>query len=139
MRRMVSSRLPCGAPQARVAMGSQLVRCRPRLCSRSSLLAVEALGRVVAEASELVELWDETADGPNWRQSISCIRAVLAPGPVPQEDPLCDVCTAGAGRMSVVDSVLCGRAGGCGWCAWLRRAACCPRRGACGLTCGWRV
>ncbi|MFF1762478.1 DUF4259 domain-containing protein [Streptomyces sp. NPDC058266] len=103
------------------------------------LLAVEALGRVVAEASELVELWDETADGPNWRQSISCIRAVLAAGPVPQEDPLFDVCTAGAGRTSVVDSVLCGRAGGCGWCAWLRRAACCPRRGACGLTCGWRV
>ncbi|MEU8489546.1 DUF4259 domain-containing protein [Streptomyces sp. NPDC048641] len=55
------------------------------------LLAVEALGRVVAGASELAELWDETADDPKWRQSISCIRAVLAPGPAPQEYPLFDL------------------------------------------------
>ncbi|MEU4119078.1 DUF4259 domain-containing protein [Kitasatospora sp. NPDC028055] len=41
-------------------------------------LAVEALDRVVAEESELADLWDETVDGPKWRQTISRIRAVLA-------------------------------------------------------------
>ncbi|MEU9382033.1 DUF4259 domain-containing protein [Streptomyces sp. NPDC048279] len=50
--------------------------------------AVEALDRVIAEASELAELWDETPDGPKWRRNISRIRAVLAPGPAPQENPL---------------------------------------------------
>ncbi|MFD8217623.1 DUF4259 domain-containing protein [Streptomyces sp. NPDC059697] len=54
-------------------------------------LAVEALDRVVAEASELAELWDETPDGPKWRQSISRIRAVLAPEPAPRENPLFDL------------------------------------------------
>ncbi|MEU8653707.1 DUF4259 domain-containing protein [Streptomyces sp. NPDC048737] len=54
-------------------------------------LAVQALDRVVAEASELAELWDETPDGPTWRQSISRIRAVLAPEPVPQKNPLSDL------------------------------------------------
>ncbi|MEF2529756.1 MULTISPECIES: DUF4259 domain-containing protein [Streptomyces] len=37
-------------------------------------LAVEALDRVVAEASELAELWDETPEGPRWRQNISSRR-----------------------------------------------------------------
>ncbi|MEU2632897.1 DUF4259 domain-containing protein [Kitasatospora sp. NPDC007106] len=54
-------------------------------------LAVEALDRVVAEESELADLWDETVDGPKWRQAISRIRAVLAPEPEPQEDPLFDL------------------------------------------------
>ncbi|MFE3165295.1 DUF4259 domain-containing protein [Streptomyces sp. NPDC059224] len=53
--------------------------------------AVEALDRVIAEASELAELWDETPDGPKWRRNISRIRAVLAPGPAPQENPLFDL------------------------------------------------
>ncbi|WP_437087039.1 DUF4259 domain-containing protein [Streptomyces sp. enrichment culture] len=50
-------------------------------------LAVEALDRVVAEASEL---WDETPEGPRWRQNIRSLRAVLAPEPEPQEDLLLD-------------------------------------------------
>ncbi|MGW9398666.1 DUF4259 domain-containing protein [Streptomyces sp. NPDC055642] len=54
-------------------------------------LAVEALDRVVAEASELAELWDETPDGPRWRQNIRSLRAVLAPEPEPQEDLLFDL------------------------------------------------
>ncbi|MFF2147462.1 DUF4259 domain-containing protein [Kitasatospora sp. NPDC058190] len=54
-------------------------------------LAVEALDRVVAEESELADLWDETMDGPKWRQTISRIRAILAPVPEPQEDPLFDL------------------------------------------------
>ncbi|MGW2081797.1 DUF4259 domain-containing protein [Streptomyces sp. NPDC001939] len=51
-------------------------------------LAEAALDRVVAESSELAELSDETPDGPRWRQNISSLRAVLAPGPEPQEDLL---------------------------------------------------
>lgn len=54
-------------------------------------LAVEALDRVVAENSELADLWDETVDGPKWRQTIGRIRAVLAPEPEPQENPLFDL------------------------------------------------
>ncbi|MFD7735608.1 DUF4259 domain-containing protein [Kitasatospora phosalacinea] len=54
-------------------------------------LAVEALDRVVAENSELADLWYEAADGPKWRQTVSRIRAVLAPEPEPQEDPLFDL------------------------------------------------
>jgi hypothetical protein len=54
-------------------------------------LAVEALDRVVAEASELADLWDETADGPKWRQSISRIRTALAPEAAPQVGPRFDL------------------------------------------------
>ncbi|MFF3253931.1 DUF4259 domain-containing protein [Actinacidiphila glaucinigra] len=54
-------------------------------------LAVEALDRVVGEESELAALWDETFDGPKWRQSISRMRAVLAPVPEPQDDLLFDL------------------------------------------------
>ncbi|QNS08371.1 DUF4259 domain-containing protein [Streptomyces xanthii] len=53
-------------------------------------LAVEALDRVVAEESELAELWDETPDGSRWRQTVSGLRAVLAPEPTMQEDSLFD-------------------------------------------------
>ncbi|MFE6056805.1 DUF4259 domain-containing protein [Kitasatospora sp. NPDC056446] len=54
-------------------------------------LAVEALDRVVAENCELAGLWDETADGPERRQAIGRIRAVLAPEPEPREPPLFDL------------------------------------------------
>ncbi|MEV7122198.1 DUF4259 domain-containing protein [Kitasatospora griseola] len=54
-------------------------------------LAVEALDRVVAEASELADLWDETLAGPKWRQTVGCIRAVLTLGPDSQEHPLFDL------------------------------------------------
>ncbi|WP_053643845.1 DUF4259 domain-containing protein [Streptomyces sp. XY431] len=49
-------------------------------------LAVAALDRVVAEESELAELWDETEDGPAWRRAVQELRAVLAPslGPAPE-------------------------------------------------------
>ncbi|WP_436777594.1 DUF4259 domain-containing protein [Yinghuangia sp. YIM S09857] len=51
-------------------------------------LAVDALDRVVAENSELAELWDETVDGPAWRNSVRRLRAVLAPEPERLEEPL---------------------------------------------------
>lgn len=54
-------------------------------------LAVEALDRVIAEESELADLWYETVDGPKWRQTISRIRAVLAPEPEPQDASLFDL------------------------------------------------
>ncbi|MFD0403778.1 DUF4259 domain-containing protein [Kitasatospora sp. NPDC127116] len=54
-------------------------------------LAVEALDRVGAKESELADLWDETVDGPKWRQTISRIRAVLAPEPELQQDPVFDL------------------------------------------------
>ncbi|MFD4641239.1 DUF4259 domain-containing protein [Lentzea sp. NPDC058436] len=40
-------------------------------------LAVQALDRVLAPESELVELWDETEYGPQWRQSVADLKAVL--------------------------------------------------------------
>ncbi|MEU1285417.1 DUF4259 domain-containing protein [Kitasatospora sp. NPDC005856] len=48
-------------------------------------LAVEALDRVVADASELAELWDEAPGGTKWRQDVRRLRAVLAPEPEPQD------------------------------------------------------
>ncbi|MER7195444.1 DUF4259 domain-containing protein [Streptomyces flaveolus] len=47
-------------------------------------LAVDALDRVVAQKSEIAELWDETASGPEWRRGIRRLRAVLASETDPQ-------------------------------------------------------
>ncbi|MEV7773731.1 DUF4259 domain-containing protein [Kitasatospora sp. NPDC086791] len=44
-------------------------------------LAVAALDRVVAEESELAELWDETAEGLAWRRGVRALREVLEPVP----------------------------------------------------------
>ncbi|MGW7088448.1 DUF4259 domain-containing protein [Streptomyces sp. NPDC054871] len=42
--------------------------------------ARQALGRVVSDGSELLELWDES-DGQPWRRSVEALRRVLrAPG-----------------------------------------------------------
>ncbi|MFI7687281.1 hypothetical protein ACIBWG_32075 [Streptomyces griseoaurantiacus] len=46
---------------------------------------------MVAEKSELAELWDETPTGPKWRQSISRLHAVLAPESNSQEEALFDL------------------------------------------------
>ena len=40
-------------------------------------LAVEALDRVVAEKSELAELWGEEGDGGSWRSGVGRLRRVL--------------------------------------------------------------
>ncbi|MFJ6378882.1 DUF4259 domain-containing protein [Kitasatospora sp. NPDC092039] len=50
----------------------------PPLAAELRPLAVQALDRVVAEESELAELWDETAEGPAWREGIRVLRQVLA-------------------------------------------------------------
>ncbi len=44
-------------------------------------LALEALDRVMAEDSELPDLWGETGDGRRWRSGIVRLRAVLDPPP----------------------------------------------------------
>ncbi|WP_327675152.1 DUF4259 domain-containing protein [Kitasatospora sp. NBC_00458] len=51
-------------------------------------LAVDALDRIVSEESELAELWDETDEGPDWRQDIGRLRAVLDPAPAVPDAPL---------------------------------------------------
>ncbi|MFI8459449.1 DUF4259 domain-containing protein [Kitasatospora sp. NPDC085464] len=63
----------------------------PIFASDLQQLAAEALDRVVAEASELADLWDEAFGGPKWRQTISRLRSVVAPEPEPQEDSLFDL------------------------------------------------
>ncbi|MGW3232919.1 DUF4259 domain-containing protein [Kitasatospora sp. NPDC001095] len=54
-------------------------------------LAVEALDRVVAEESELAELWDETESGPAWRRGIRELRDVLDPVPPTIDVPFFDI------------------------------------------------
>ena len=39
--------------------------------------AIAALDRVTGEESEAAELWDESDDGPEWRESIARLRARL--------------------------------------------------------------
>ncbi|MEU1597885.1 DUF4259 domain-containing protein [Streptomyces sp. NPDC005708] len=54
-------------------------------------LAVEALDRVLADESELPELWGETGDGRQWRSSIDRLRAVLDPTMQAHEDALFEI------------------------------------------------
>ncbi|MFF8770638.1 DUF4259 domain-containing protein [Kitasatospora sp. NPDC015120] len=54
-------------------------------------LAVEALDRIVADESELAELWDETEESAAWRRAVKDLRAVLAPEPEPDTEPLFDL------------------------------------------------
>ncbi|MFB7471648.1 DUF4259 domain-containing protein [Kitasatospora sp. NPDC056184] len=44
-------------------------------------LAAEALDRVLADESELAELWDESEDAAAWRRTVADLRAVLVPEP----------------------------------------------------------
>lgn len=85
---LVAAQCPGGEP---VSTGYGPGEALPAFTAGLRPLAVEALDRVVAETSELADLWDEAPDGPKWRQGISRMRAVLAPGPGPQRDPLSDL------------------------------------------------
>ncbi|MFD5461937.1 DUF4259 domain-containing protein [Kitasatospora sp. NPDC127059] len=49
----------------------------PPLPAELRASAVAALGRVLAEESELAESWDETESGPAWRQGVRALRDVL--------------------------------------------------------------
>lgn len=85
---IIAAQYPGGDPISTIYGPSESL---PTFAADLRPLAVEALDRVVAENSELAELWDETADGPTWRQTIRRIRAVLEPEAQRQEDPLFDL------------------------------------------------
>ncbi|MFD5813707.1 DUF4259 domain-containing protein [Streptomyces sp. NPDC127038] len=63
----------------------------PSLPPDLSRLAVEALDRVLADESELSELWGEAEDGSRWRHSICRLRQVLDPTPQAHGDALFEV------------------------------------------------
>ncbi|MFI9777353.1 DUF4259 domain-containing protein [Streptomyces sp. NPDC051956] len=51
-------------------------------------LAINALGSVVSQVSEVAELWDQVPDRLTWRRDILRLRNVLAPPIPPQEEAL---------------------------------------------------
>ena len=63
----------------------------PVFSGRLRVLAVAALDRVLAEQSELADLWAETVDGPRWRHSIGLLREVLDPSPKPHGEPTLEI------------------------------------------------
>lgn len=79
---LVAAQCPGDAPVDTVRRPDQAL---PVFATDLRSLAVEALDRVVAEASELAELWDEAPGGTKWRQDVSRLRSVLAPDPEPQD------------------------------------------------------
>lgn len=50
-----------------VAVGGERLVAKPELVG----LAREALARILAENSEIAELWDDTPAGPDWRRRVS--------------------------------------------------------------------
>ncbi|MGW1886335.1 DUF4259 domain-containing protein [Streptomyces sp. NPDC001970] len=63
----------------------------PELPADLRTLAVDALDRIVAETSELADLWGDAAHGPKWRQGIVRLRDVLDPPVPPQEEALFEI------------------------------------------------
>ncbi|GGX69858.1 DUF4259 domain-containing protein [Streptomyces fructofermentans] len=63
----------------------------PELPAALRTLAVDALDRVVSDASELAELWAEAANGSRWRRDIARLRDVLDPPIPPQEEVLFEI------------------------------------------------
>ncbi|WP_406110576.1 DUF4259 domain-containing protein [Kitasatospora purpeofusca] len=80
---LVASQCPDGAPVTSAYGPDEPL---PVLAADLRPLAVAALDRVVAEESELAELWDEGGEGPAWRRAVRELRdvLVLAPGPAPE-------------------------------------------------------
>ncbi|MFF8959736.1 DUF4259 domain-containing protein [Streptomyces sp. NPDC014894] len=78
---LVAGQCPQGEPVTTAYGPAQPV---PRLPDDLRALAVQVLDRVVAEPSELMELWDETDDAGAWRESLVRLRTPLLP-PVLQE------------------------------------------------------
>ncbi|QHA02076.1 DUF4259 domain-containing protein [Streptomyces broussonetiae] len=63
----------------------------PKFPADFKKLAVDALGQVVAESSELAERWDESSNGRKWSQAITRLRDILDPPIPPQEEVLFDI------------------------------------------------
>ncbi len=86
---LVAAQCPDGEP---ITTGYGPDEALPLLATDLRTLAAEALDRVLAEKSELAELWDDAVDGPRWRQSVSSLRAILDPQPQPQpQEPLFEI------------------------------------------------
>ncbi|MFD8538522.1 DUF4259 domain-containing protein [Streptomyces rubrogriseus] len=60
----------------------------PTLPADLRLVAVEALDRVLADESELSELWEESEGGGAWKRSIGRLRQALDPALQAQRDAL---------------------------------------------------
>ncbi|MFJ1757122.1 DUF4259 domain-containing protein [Kitasatospora sp. NPDC088134] len=71
---LIAAQCPNGTPVT-TAYGPQ--EPLPALAADLRPLAVAALTRVLAEESELAELWDETDEGPAWRADVARLRTVL--------------------------------------------------------------
>jgi hypothetical protein len=82
---LVAAQLPGGEP---VTTGLAPETALPVFAADLRTLAADALQRVLAEDSELAELWDDAEEGPRWRKSVSVLRAVLDPSLKPQEEVL---------------------------------------------------
>ncbi|MFE3906963.1 DUF4259 domain-containing protein [Streptomyces sp. NPDC059153] len=63
----------------------------PEIFADLRVLAIDALDQVIAQSSELAELWDEAPNGPKWRQDIALLRAILDPPIPPQEEALFEI------------------------------------------------
>ncbi|MFE6130964.1 DUF4259 domain-containing protein [Streptomyces sp. NPDC056437] len=85
---LVVAQHPAGQPACPNYGPSELL---PEFPADLRTLAVDALDHVVAELSELAELWGEAPDGPKWRQDITRLRDVLDPPLPPQEEALFDI------------------------------------------------
>ncbi|MFE4975030.1 DUF4259 domain-containing protein [Kitasatospora sp. NPDC056651] len=85
---LLAAQCPGGAPVTTAYGPKEPI---PPLSADLRPLAVEALDRVLAEESELAELWDETEEGPAWRAGIRALREVLDPAPETTEVPSSEV------------------------------------------------
>ncbi|SER34163.1 DUF4259 domain-containing protein [Lentzea albida] len=71
---LIAAQLPGGTPITTAYGPDELL---PPLPEDLRALAAQALDRVLGKGSELAELWDESESGPQWRQSIADLKAVL--------------------------------------------------------------
>ncbi|MFI6154902.1 DUF4259 domain-containing protein [Kitasatospora sp. NPDC051170] len=72
---LVAAQCPGGTPVTTAYGPGEAI---PELPAELRALAVAALDRVVAEDSELAELWGEGGEGGAWEQGIRALRQVLA-------------------------------------------------------------
>ncbi|MYV99094.1 DUF4259 domain-containing protein [Streptomyces sp. SID3343] len=84
---LIAAQCPTGAPTDPIHGPQGPI---PPLSFDLRALAVAALDRVLAEDSELADLWDETSDGPRWRRNIAHTRRVVKAQllPPPRQDEL---------------------------------------------------
>ncbi|MGI5503981.1 DUF4259 domain-containing protein [Lentzea sp. CA-135723] len=71
---LIAAQLPGGTPITTAYAPDEPM---PAFSPDLRALAASALDRVVAEDSELAELWDETEYSEKWRQSVAELKAVL--------------------------------------------------------------